>query len=57
MSRFSLLQIDVEVEEPETLEYPTQSFEVNIIVWRRTQLLAVIILLYDIDICVLYNII
>ena len=35
MSRFSLLQIDVEVEEPETSENPTQSFEI--------QLLAVII--------------
>ena len=40
MSWFTLLQIDVEVEEPETLETPTQSFE---IVWRRTELLAVII--------------
>ena len=26
MSRFSLLQIDVEVEEPEMLENPTQLF-------------------------------
>ncbi|CAL8386044.1 unnamed protein product [Boreogadus saida] len=43
MSRFSLLQIDVDVEEPETTENPTQSFEIPIIVWRRTQLLAVIV--------------
>ena len=43
MSWFSLLQIDVEVEEPATLENPTQSFEIHIIVWRRTHLLAVII--------------
>ena len=43
MSRFSLLQIDVEVGEPETLENPTQSFEIHNIVCRRTQLLAVII--------------
>ena len=42
-ARFSLLQIDVEVEEPETSENPTQSFEIHYIVWRRTQLLAVII--------------
>ena len=41
--RFSLLQIDVEVEEPETSENPTQSFEIYNIVWRRTQLLVVII--------------
>ena len=41
--RFSLLQTDVEVEEPETSENPTQSFEVHNIVWRRTQILAVII--------------
>ena len=43
MSWFSLLQIDVDVEEPETSENPTQSFFIHIIVWRRTQLLAVII--------------
>ena len=36
MSRFSLLQIDVEVEEPETSENPTQSFEIHNIVWRHT---------------------
>ena len=40
--RFSLLQIDVEVEEPETLENPTQSFVIHNIAWRLTQLLAVI---------------
>ena len=43
MSWFSLLQIDVDVEEPETSENPTQSFEIDNIVWRCTQLLAVII--------------
>jgi hypothetical protein len=43
MSCFSLLQIDVEVEEPETSENSTQSFEIHNIFWRRTQLLAVII--------------
>ena len=43
MSRFSLLQIDVDVEEPETSVNPTQSFEIHDIIWRRTQLLAVII--------------
>jgi hypothetical protein len=43
MSRFSLLQIDVEVEEPEASENPTQSFEIHNIVWRSTQLSAVII--------------
>ena len=32
MSRFSLLQIDVELEEPETSENPTQSFEIHKIV-------------------------
>ena len=42
MSRFSLLQIDVEVEVPETSENPTQSFDIHNIVWRRIQLLAVI---------------
>ena len=42
-ARFSLLQIDVEVEEPETSENPTQLFEIHNIVWRCTQLLAVII--------------
>ena len=35
-ARFSLLQIDVKVEEPET-------FVIHNIVWRRTQLLAAII--------------
>jgi hypothetical protein len=39
----ALLEIDVEVEEPETSENPMQSFEKHNIVWRRTQLLAVII--------------
>ena len=39
----SVLQIIVEVEEPETLENPTQSFEIHYISRRRTQLLAVII--------------
>ena len=43
MSWFRLLQIDVDVDEPETLEYPMQSFEIHDIVWRRTQLLAMII--------------
>ena len=43
MSRYSLLQIDGEVEEAETSENPTQSFEVHNIAWRRTHLLAVII--------------
>ena len=42
-ARFSLLQIDVEVEEPETSENPTKSFVIHNIVWRRKQLLAVII--------------
>ena len=52
-ARFSLLQIDVEVEEPETSENPTQSFEIHNIIRRHTQLLAVIIyILYDIDIYV-----
>ena len=43
MSWFSLLQIDVDVEESDTSENPMQSFEIHDIVWRRTQLLAVII--------------
>ena len=43
MLRFSLLQIDVEVDEPETSENPTQSFEIYNIIWRRTQILDVII--------------
>ncbi|CAL8250008.1 unnamed protein product [Boreogadus saida] len=34
MSLFSLLQIDVEVEEPETSEKPTQSFEIHNISWE-----------------------
>ena len=38
-----LLQIDGEVEEPETSENLTQSFEIHNIVCRRIQLLAVII--------------
>ena len=41
--RFSLLQIDVKVEEPETSQNPTKSFVIHNIVWRRAQLLAVII--------------
>ena len=44
MSRFNLLQIDVEVEDPETSENPTQSFEIHNIVWRLTKLLAVIVI-------------
>ena len=40
MSWFSLLQMNV--EEPETSENPTKSFVIHNIVWRRTQLLAVI---------------
>ena len=43
MSWFSLLQIDVDLEEPKTSENPTQSFEIHNIIWRRTHLLAVII--------------
>ena len=43
MSLFSLLQIDVDVEEPETLENPTQSFEIHYTFWRRKQRLALII--------------
>ena len=39
----SVLQIDVELKEPETSENPTQSFEIHYIFRRRTQLLAVII--------------
>ena len=38
MSQFSLLQIDVDVEEPETSENPTRPFEIHNIVWRLTQL-------------------
>ena len=45
MSQFGLLQIDVEVEGPEMSENPTQSFEIHNIVWRHTQLLAVILYL------------
>ena len=37
----SVLQIDVEVEEPETSENLTQSFEIHYIFWRHTRLLAV----------------
>ena len=40
---FSLLQIDVKVEEPETSQNPTKSFVIHNIVWRCTQLFAVII--------------
>ena len=36
MSWVSLHQIDVDVEEPETSQNPTQSFEIHNIVWRRT---------------------
>ena len=32
----SVLQIDVELEEPEMSENPTQSFEIHYIFWRRT---------------------
>ena len=39
----SVLQIDVEVEEPEMLENLTQSFEIHYIFRRCTQLLAVIL--------------
>ena len=39
----SVLQIDVEVEEPETSENLTQSFEIHNIIQRRTQLLGMII--------------
>ena len=39
----SVLQIDVEVEEPERSENLTQSFEIYNIIWRRPQLLALII--------------
>ena len=35
-ARFSLLPINVEVEEPETSENQTQSFVIHNIVWRRT---------------------
>ena len=43
MSWVSLHQIDVDVEEPETSQNPTQSFEIHNIVWRPLQLLAVIV--------------
>ena len=55
MSSFSLPQIDVDLEEPETLENPAQSFEIHNFFWRRTQLLVVVI--YDIDIYASYDII
>ena len=42
-ARFSRLQVDVKVEEPETSEKPTKSFVIQNIAWRRTQLLAGII--------------
>ena len=42
-ARFSLLQIDVKVEEPEMTQNPTKSFVIHNIVGRRTLLLAVII--------------
>ena len=35
MPWFSLLQIDVDMEKPQTTENPTQSFEIHNIVWRR----------------------
>ena len=38
-----LLQVDEDVVEPEASQNPTQSFESHNIVWRRTQLLALII--------------
>ena len=41
IGRISLLQIDVEVKEPETSKNPSQSVEIHHIVWSRTQLLAV----------------
>ena len=37
-ARFSLLQIDVKVEEPERSQNPTKTFVIHNIVWRRTQL-------------------
>ena len=37
------IQIEAEVEDPETSENPTQSFEIHNIIRRRTQFLAVII--------------
>ena len=41
---FSLhFRLIVEVEEPETSENPTQSFEIHYIFWRCTRILAVII--------------
>jgi hypothetical protein len=43
MSWFSLLQIDVDVEEPETSENPTQSFEIYNIVWRLSAVIIYII--------------
>ena len=47
----------MKVEEPETSQNPTKSFVIHNIVWRRTQLLAVKYVLYDIDIYALYDII
>ena len=38
----SVVQIYIEVEEPETSENLTQSFEIHYVFQRRTQLLAVI---------------
>ena len=38
-----MVQIDVDLEEPETLENAPLSFEIHNIVWWLTQLLAVII--------------
>ena len=43
IERFSLLQIDEEVEEPETTENPTQSFVIHNVVWRHTEVMALII--------------
>ena len=56
MSWFSLLQIDMDVEEPELSENPTQSFEIHNIVWRRTQLLALIIyIIWYRYLCMIWN--
>ena len=41
--RLLQIDVDVEVEQPETSENLTQSFEIHYIFRRRTQLLAVII--------------
>ena len=44
ISRFSLLQIDVEVEEPETLANPTQSLEIHNFIRKRTRKLWAVII-------------